>query len=244
MTMQRLRRIGCAACVLVALTACGSDDPAEPAGGTAQQSAQPGNSNVIYATTFEDDAGRLFYTGETNFGARASITDGRYVVEVEDGEWQTITPGPMPHPRNGSIEADVTLTGTGFGGLVARSSVDAAGDDWMYVCLLDDTGWAGCVASVGDTYQDLFWGEIDGFRPGDTVRLRLTVVEDQIELAVNGNVIGSAQDASVQSGAWGVMAESQDETLMTVAFDNLSISVVNPGSVPATPTVSDERDSA
>ena len=44
--------------------------------------------------------------------------------------------------------------------------------------------------SRGDTYHDLFWGGIDGYEPGATQRLSLSVVEDQIELAVNGS--GSA----------------------------------------------------
>lgn len=257
MFLQRADLVGCAVFILIALTACGNDDRDERAAGSIvspvatidPNSIEPpvlptvsvdardpephsNGENVLYSTSFDDEAGKLFFVGETSFGARATIVDGRYRVEVEDGEWQSITPGPLLHPQNGVIEADVTLNGTGFGGLVARSSTDAGGNDWMYVCLIDESGWAGCVATRGADYEDLFFEQIDDFTPGAVQRVVLTVVDDRIELAVNGQVIGSAQDSSVQIGSWGVFAESQDESLTTVEFDNLSISIVPPGSNP------------
>jgi hypothetical protein len=235
---QRLRQVGIVATLLLAMAACGPDESSDPTttteapAATATQAAvaptakAPDQPGVNYTTSFEDDAADLFFTGETTFGALASIVDGRYVVEVEDGEWQTITPGPMLHPNDGVIEAEVTLEGSGFAGLVARSSVDAGGNDWMYSCLFDETGWAGCVASIGSTYQDLFFGAIQDFDVDATQHLRMTVVSDRIELVVNGQVIGAAQHGLVKSGAWGILAESQDEGQTVVTFDNLSIASV------------------
>jgi hypothetical protein len=196
--------------------------------GIAPNEPAPDQPEVNYSTSFDDAAADMFFVGETNFGAMASIVDGRYVVEVEDGEWQTITPGPMLHPNDGVIEAEVQLEGSGFAGLVARSSVDAGGNDWMYSCLFDETGWAGCIASVGSTYQDLFWGAVDDFDVDVAQHMRMTVVADRIELAVNGQVIGSAQHGQVKSGAWGILAESQDEGQTVVTLDNFSITSAHP----------------
>ncbi|HEX5165242.1 MAG TPA: hypothetical protein VFV93_07600 [Thermomicrobiales bacterium] len=193
---------------------------------------EPDGLTALYTTTFEDQAGQLFAVGDMDSGAHAMISDGRYVVDVDDGEWQVITPGPMPHPRNGVIEADVTLSGAGYAGLVARSTVDADGNDSMYVCLMDDTGWAGCVASHGGEYRDLFFGPIEGYQAGASQRLRLTVVEDRIEFVVNNRLIGATQDSTVQIGAWGVHAESQSEATTTVSFDNLTIYTVDGQSIP------------
>lgn len=238
MIVRRLRSIGCAAGLLLVLAGCGrvgDSGPSVAPTSTPEPSSEPaprptrtqasGDGNVIYATSFEDDAGSLFYVGETSFGARASITDGKYVVEVTDGDWQTITPAPMPYPNNAVVQADITLVGAGFGGLVARSSKDDSGADWLYVCLIDNTGWAGCVATRGGQYADLFWSEVEGYEPGAPQRMRLSVVNDQIELRVNNQMIGSVQDATITSGAWGVYAESQSAGTTTVSFDNFSISV-------------------
>jgi hypothetical protein len=245
MSVRLLFRFASALSVLAALAACGSDTPAEPATGVpATQAAatapaaqatpvdEPDDLTALYTTTFEDEASQLFAVGEMESGARAMISDGRYVVDVDDGEWQVITPGPMPHPRNGVIEADVTLTGAGYAGLVARSTTDADGNDSMYVCLMDDTGWAGCVASHGGEYRDLFFGPIEGYQAGASQQLRMTVIEDRIEFVVNDRLIGATQDSTVQIGAWGVHAESQSEATTSVSFDNLTIYAVGRLGVP------------
>jgi hypothetical protein len=39
-------------------------------------------------------------------------------------------------------------------------------------------------------------------------------------------VIGATQHGLVKSGAWGILAESQDEGQTVVTFDNLSIASV------------------
>lgn len=262
MFRQCLRHMGCAASVLalLVLAACGTEDRDEAASQSSAAAAvtaetdmrsswpsivpgaspdaplpqrQKNSADVVFSTSFDDGSNESIFVGETGFGARASIVDGAYVVEVADGEWQTITVGPMPHLRDGVIEADVVLNGSGLGGLVARSLTDADGNSWMYVCLIDETGWAGCVTSHGDTYQDLFWGEIDGYSPGTVQHLTMRVVDDRIDLSVNGQAIGSAQDASVQLGSWGVFAESVAGSTATVEFDNLSISRARPGADPA-----------
>ena len=259
---RRLRHVVCIGWLLLVIVSCGSDgggssdDSATvvptatqsivvddvPGGATATESS---GADVVLSTTFEDDAAGLFFVGETGFGASTSIVNGKYTVDVAQGEWQVISPDPMPQPENGMIEADVALTGSGFAGLVSRSSVDPNGKNWMYVCLLDESGWAGCVASRADDYQDLFWEQIDGYVAGAPQRMRLSVVEDRIELTVNGQAIGSATDATIPSGSWGVFAESLPDSAATITFDNVTIWTTSPNREPGgTPTESTDGDSA
>lgn len=271
MIVKRLCQTGCILWVLIALVACGTGNrdnivrdssdsliPSDQAdAGSSTASATPAvpsdtpstqpqarDPEILFSTSFGDDSSASIFVGETSIGAQTSIVDGSYIVEVDNREWQTITVGPMPHLRNGTIQADIALDGSGLGGLVARSQTDADGNNWMYVCLIDESGWAGCVASHGDTFEDLFWAEVDGFAPGTTQRLAMSVFDDRVVLTVNGQPIGSAQDSSIQLGNWGVFAESLSDSLTTVQFDNLTISSTPPGAEPAEPLDGLERRSA
>lgn len=202
------------------------------------QSTQPAGFealDVLLHTAFDDERSVPLFIGETTTGAVLSVDDGRYVAKVANGDWQWRTLVGMPPLADGVIQAEVALVGQGYGGLVARLAPVGEERTGMYVCLIDHSGWAGCVASHGESYADLFWSPIDDYTPGVMQTMRLTMVADRIELTINGKLIGSAVDPSISLGEWGVYAESLEDATATVTFDNLTLARVPPGVDPFGP---------
>lgn len=188
--------------------------------------------DVLLHAAFDDEQPIPLFLGESATGAALHVAGGRYVAEVANGDWQASAVLDLPPLADGVIQAEISLVGQGYAGLVARSTPVGATGDGMYVCLIDHSGWAGCVASHGESYADLFWSRIDGYAAGMVQTMRLTLVADRIELAVNGELIGSAVDASIAAGGWGVYAESLEQAAATVTFDNLTLARVPPGVEP------------
>jgi hypothetical protein len=180
-----------------------------------------GDRTVLFRDEF-DGARTPLFIGRTEYGTTTSLRDDAFWMEVPDQHWQNITLSELTDLGNGLVTTAVTFVGDGAVGVVARSRTDVAGQFWFYVCWINSRGEAGCHASIGGQWTELWYSDPGAIPLAGTNALALAVVGTNLAFAVNGAIVATVSDATVQRGMWGIFAESYAGTL-TAAFESLTI---------------------
>lgn len=186
----------------------------------------PGDVTFIVQDGFDDPSATAFYTGTTDTGVMAAITDdGWYQVVVPEETWQTFYAGGTDNLADGVVAVDVGIEGDGSAGVVAREVQHEDGTWSFYLCWIDARGDAGCHAYVNEEWVELFTtGE--GVVPLQQVnRLIVSVAGTTVAFYVNDYEIGSVDDDSISAGWWGIYGESYTGTT-TLWFDTVVIGEV------------------
>lgn len=234
------------------LTACGGADPAVSAGagstpsptalpaGFPFQAASPtsdiltaspeseGPFTTLFTDGFDNEDTPLFL-GRTEYGTHAYVNGGSYTLEVADGGWQNVLLDELTDLSDGVVLTEVALTGDGAAGVVARSTTDASGAFWFYVCWISTAGEAGCHAVAAGQWVELWVasaGDVPVAPAGALNALALTVEGPNLTFVVNGTQAVTLTDVTCVSGRWGVFTESFDGKT-TASFASLTIGDVS-----------------
>lgn len=192
--------------------------------GTPQSAAEAGQTVVVYQDFSTGEAGP-FVVGDSQYG-NSALSNGAFVMSIPANSWLSSVPDPAIDLANGGVALDVTLTGDGSAGIVARSAKRADGSAVLYACWLNTQGAAGCATYASNAWNELFKLDPEAVPPRDVNRLIVVMVNDQLVFQANDVVVGQARSDASASGGWGMYADSATGTT-TASFAQIVISTVS-----------------
>jgi hypothetical protein len=92
-----------------------------------------------------------------------------------------------------------------------------------YVCWIAMPDRAGCSFSDRDVFESLFVAAPGVVQIGESNTMRAAMIDDQLQLEVNGVVVGRVTEARNVNGKWGVYAESFAGGTATSSFERIAI---------------------
>ena len=169
-----------------------------------------------------------FFEGTNDSGVTAGVANGAYSIQLPANYWQLAASDDSAAPSDGVVVADVTLAPNSYAGVAARDASAEDGSYAVYICWLGAGGDAGCSLNVNNDWTALFSLDVGTVPVQDVNTLTLAVVGNQLTFAVGDTIVGSATDATITAGYWGMYAESPQDTAATLVFDNVAIYAVPP----------------
>jgi hypothetical protein len=124
--------------------------------------------------------------------------------------------------EDGKIVADLTIEGDGNAGLMARWQSADTGEWSLYYCWIDNTSHFSCGKDVADAATEIASGQNNAIKKNAANHLSLTVTGNSAVFMVNNRKMVSFTDEDLTSGAFGVIADSADNTV-TARYDRLVV---------------------
>jgi hypothetical protein len=199
------------------IAAQSTEAPIRPvAQATATSSSTDG---VVYDDSF-DDGDTEFFTGTSESGVTASIVDGRYQLDIPDGGGYYTTSNGQA--ADAFIATDVSITGDGTAGLVARG-INVNDQNSLFLCWIEANTTVGCHKLTAGEWTLIWESEAGAYTLQEVNRLVFTIVGSTLYFDVNGQNLITLEDASLPDpGYWGVYGDSQSGAV-SVAFDWVTV---------------------
>jgi hypothetical protein len=176
------------------------------------------------ADSFSRDTGQ--WNVDSGRDALTFINRGRLTIQVPEGElFRWVAPDNNDTFKDFYLEVDaVQVDGPtdGMMGVIFRYA-DA---DNFYAFLVDAEGYFAVLAYIdGDLDRLVNWTETDALTAGEGAENRLAVMANGREIVVlaNGEELGRVQDRSFSEGEIALIAGTNDDGGLEVAFDNFSL---------------------
>jgi hypothetical protein len=200
----------------------GTPPPAAPFAPMPDTAAATG-LRALVESEFDDPLRAPFIVESLGNGTVTAVENGRFSVTPADGAQQPMLAKSIPDIAAGVIETEVSISGEGAGGVTIRMRRTPQGTFVGYVCWIAMPDRAGCSFSDKDVFESLFVAAPGVVQVGESNRLRAAMIDDQLQLEVNGVVVGRVTETRNVNGKWGVYAESFAGGTATTSFERITI---------------------
>lgn len=178
---------------------------------------------AIVDSEFDDPLKAPFIAESLGNGTETKVENDEYSVTPADGQLQIMLPKAIPAVADGIVETEVSISGDGAGGVAVRVRKTPQNTLVGYVCWVALPDRAGCSFSDKNVFENLFTAAPGMVQIGETNLVRAAMIGDQLQLEVNGVVVGRATDTRNVNGNWGVYAESFAGATATSIFEWIRI---------------------
>lgn len=208
-----------------------ADTPTPPPADTLPDNPVAYSGDVLFEDEFSSNANDWpveYHEDELGY-YDARVENGEYAVVVQAATEDGHTVWFLPNSDNVEdfiAQVDVTASATTenfLAGLVVRSNDEAGG----YFFEIDSSGFSVALNDANDKWTDLVKYTVsDAIVANEVNRLRLEAVGSTFTFYINDQQVATVEDATVQQGQIGLVAEMFDKDGETNAwFDNLQVTV-------------------
>ena len=202
--------------------------PFPTTGGSASQAqtavSVPGG--VLLTEDFTDPARSRLLVAD-NDTASYAVRDGAYVIALKQPQFMARSSLGGDYD-NIAIDADVTFVSgpeESAAGIIFRYQDD---DNFYLFRIAEDSTYSLAVYNGGQQHMLLDWTASPAINgAGQPNRLRLEAAGEQIQVSVNGELLGEANDSSLSAGEIGLAVSTFDQGGAVYQFDNLVVRRLN-----------------
>jgi hypothetical protein len=185
-----------------------------------EESAAPESGAVIHQDDFSDSSSG--WTVQTDPDGSVGYVNSAYQINVTS---------PMMYisGTSGVTTGDVILnissrvdtpTSQGDYGLICRQQNDGS----YYAFEVSEDGYASIWKNIGDEITPLIdWEYFQGLEGASELQITASCIGNQLDLAVDGQLLLSTTDSDLQSGDTGLIAGTWDTPGLVVVFDDFVI---------------------